>query len=86
MKTVIVIGGSGLIGSSIIEKFINQYRVVNLDKVKILVKNKNYFFENLDITKHSLLEKKIKKIFKKYNNILSVINCSYPYAKNYKKM
>jgi NAD(P)-dependent dehydrogenase (short-subunit alcohol dehydrogenase family) len=85
MKTVIVIGGSGLIGSSIIEKFINQYRVVNLDKVKILVKNKNYFFENLDITKHSLLEKKIKKIFKKYDNILSVINCSYPYAKNYKK-
>jgi NAD(P)-dependent dehydrogenase (short-subunit alcohol dehydrogenase family) len=85
MKTVIVIGGSGLIGSSIIEKFIKHYRVVNLDREKILVKNKNYFFENFDITKHSSLEKKIKKIFNKYSDILSVINCSYPHAKNCKK-
>ena len=71
MKTVLVTGGLGFIGSNLIN-ILNKknYFVINIDKVsyssnyKNISKNiKNYKFYKLDINNKSL----IKKILNKYN-------------------
>ena len=75
MKKVIVTGGSGFIGSNLIQLLLKKkYFVINIDKssysanpynVKKFKKNKNYLFFKLDINKR----KKIFKILKKYRPI-----------------
>ena len=75
MKKIIVTGGSGFIGSNLVQLLLKKkYFVINIDKssysanpynVKEFKKNKNYLFFKLDINKR----KKIFKILKKYRPI-----------------
>ncbi len=75
MKKIIVTGGSGFIGSNLIQLLLKKkYFVINIDKssysanpynVKNFKKNKNYLFFKLDINKKN----KIIKILKKYKPI-----------------
>ena len=71
MKTIIVTGGSGFIGSNFILKNIKKYKIINVDKLtyasninylKDISDNKNYFFYKLDINE----TKKISLIIRKY--------------------
>jgi len=75
MKKVIVTGGSGFMGSNLVQFLLKKkYFVINIDKssysanpynVKEFKKNKNYLFFKSDINKR----KKIFKILKKYRPI-----------------
>jgi len=75
MKKIIVTGGSGFIGSNLVQLLLRKkYFVINIDKssysanpynVKEFKKNKNYLFFKLDINKRG----KIFKIIKKYKPI-----------------
>ena len=79
MKKIIITGGSGFIGSNLIQLLLKKkYKVINIDKsaysanpynVKEFKKNKNYFFFKLDINQRT----KIIKIIKKYKP-LGIIN------------
>ena len=75
MKTVLITGGAGFIGSHVIRLFINKYpncNIVNLDSLtyagnlenlKDIEKEPNYIFERADITN----ENQINDLFAKYN-------------------
>ena len=75
MKKVIVTGGSGFIGSNLIQLLLKKkYFVINIDKssysanpynVKDFKKNKNYLFFKLDINKKN----KVLKILQKHKPI-----------------
>jgi len=72
MKTIIVTGGLGFIGSNLIELLLSKkFKVINIDKVsyasnfyntQTFIKDKNYTFIKADICE----KKKIFSIFKKY--------------------
>ena len=71
MKKIIVTGGSGFIGSNLINLLLRKkYLVINIDKssysanpynVKEFKKNKNYLFFKLDINQRNRVSKIIKK-------------------------
>lgn len=81
VRSVLITGGAGFIGSHLVRLFVNKYpdySVINLDKLtyagnlenlKDIELRKNYFFEKCDICDAEGLT----RIFKKYN-IDSVIN------------
>lgn len=74
MKTILITGGAGFIGSHVVRRFVRnypQYKIVNLDKLtyagnlanlKDIEKEPNYEFIRADIVAGEL----IKKIFQKY--------------------
>ena len=82
IKKVYILGGSGLIGSSVVKNFIKKdYKVLNIDiidKKFSFKKTKNYFYKNLDLSNLNVLEKEFKNLFKKYFIPDIFINCSYP--------
>jgi len=60
IKTILVTGGAGFIGSALIRHIISntEYKVINVDKLtysgnleslKSIEANRNYFFEQIDI-------------------------------------
>ena len=75
MKTLLITGGAGFIGSHVVRLFVNQYpdyKIVNLDALTYagnlenltdIEKKPNYIFEKGDITD----EEYIFKLFKKYD-------------------
>ena len=75
MKTILITGGAGFIGSHVVRLFVNKYpsyRIVNLDKLtyagnlenlKDIENFENYIFEKGDIIDSNFLQ----KLFKKYN-------------------
>ena len=72
-KTVIITGSSGQIGLSLIKLFLNLgSKVYGFDK-KGNLKNKNYKFFKLDITKKNV-NHKISEIIKKERGIDIIIN------------
>lgn len=74
---VIILGGSGLIGKSLIQEFLkNNTKILNLDLTDKIAKNKNYFFEKFNMTSNDL-DNKLSNIFKKYHIPRVFIDCSY---------
>lgn len=75
MKTILITGGAGFIGSHLVRLFVNkypEYKIVNLDKLTYAgnlenlkdIENKpNYIFEKIDIVD----EKAINQLFLKYS-------------------
>jgi dTDP-glucose 4,6-dehydratase len=72
MKTMIVTGGAGFIGSNFIKKNVTKYKIINIDSLTYasnlkflnsISKSKNYKFYKTDIRN----TKKITDIIKKYN-------------------
>jgi|TARA_B100001964_G_C14254090_1_gene611389 NAD(P)-dependent dehydrogenase (short-subunit alcohol dehydrogenase family) len=94
-KTVFIIGGCGLIGFETTLLFLKaQAKVVVLDiSNQKLVENKKslnkfkskIFYEFFDCTKEEFLEKKYYEILKKYKCPNILINCSYPFTKQWSK-
>jgi dTDP-glucose 4,6-dehydratase len=74
MKTIIITGGAGFIGSHVVRRFVNNYpdyKIVNLDaltyagnleNLKDVEKAPNYVFEHADITDPV----RLKEVFEKY--------------------
>ena len=94
-KNAYVLGGLGLIGSSISKKFLhNGSKVVILDKDKKAFdhfinknkfKNQNITFDFFDCADLTNIETNLKKIIKKNNCPNIFVNASYPYTKNFNK-
>lgn len=74
---VVVLGGSGLIGRSIIKDYLRQnIKVLNLDLIDNFDRNKFYFFKKFNMTGTNL-EKKMKTIFKNFQTPRVFVDCSY---------
>ena len=74
---VILLGGSGLIGKALIKEFLDSdTKVLNLDLVNNLDRNKNYFYEKFNMTNKNL-KKEMDAIFRKYRTPKVFIDCSY---------
>ena len=74
---VVVLGGSGLIGRSIIKDYLRQnIKVLNLDLIDNFDRNKFYFFRKFNMTGTNL-EKKMNTIFKNFHTPRVFIDCSY---------
>lgn len=78
-KNIVVIGGNGLIGSSVVNKLKENYRIFNID-----IKNtSNYKFSNNvhnykgDVLKIKSIEKIFEDIEKEYGAINTVVNCTH---------
>tara|TARA_B100000886_G_C20421394_1_gene491784 strand:+ start:2716 stop:3474 length:759 start_codon:yes stop_codon:yes gene_type:complete len=84
-KTILIIGGSGLIGKPLVRGYLKDKKVINLDIKNFKLIDKNYYYEKIDLNKLGTIKSKIDNIFKKYKNINSVINCSYPTGKSWGK-
>ena len=85
-KVVYVVGGSGLIGSSIVENFQNNgAKVINLDLIEKFKKKKNLTFVKFNIANVLSLEKNINKVVAKHGCPDVFINAAYPRTKNWKK-
>ena len=67
MKKILIIGGSGQIGTEIIKKYYNDNLILNIDlKDNKIFKNKNYF-----LNKTFLKKKKLKDLYiKLFKNFL----------------
>src|SRR4030042_6724753 len=75
IKTILITGGAGFIGSHVVRRFVNNYpgyRVVNADKLTYagnlenltdIEKKENYVFEKTDITD----KKAVADLFNRYN-------------------
>jgi len=74
---VVVLGGSGLIGRSIIKDYLRQnIKVLNLDLIDNFDRNKFYFFKKFNMTGTNL-EKKMNTIFKNFQTPRVFVDCSY---------
>ena len=80
-KNVYVIGGSGLIGDSLVAQLSLNYNVLILDKLKKKKLKKNFIY--FDCSKLSNIKKKIHKIFKDYGHPDLMVNCSYPVTEDW---
>jgi len=81
-KIIVVTGGSGLLGSAIVEDLIKHNTIcVNLD---VNVKDDlNSGTLNCDITNSKSIKSSIKKILNKYNRIDGWVNNAYPRTKDW---
>jgi len=73
---LLILGGSGLIGSKIVSKCLNKNKtILNLDIVDKLNKTNNYFFRKFDMSTNKLKDN-LENIFKIYNYPNIFIDCS----------
>ena len=82
-KSIIIIGGSGLIGSKIIDHLLNKkdnsLNIINLDIKRGRVAKEHYRFCN--ISKLQDIKNTLTFIDKNFGKIYSIINCSFPKTK-----
>ncbi len=84
-KIAFVVGGSGLIGSEVINSLIKEkFKVINIDLKKR--KNSKYseIFQKLNLKKNSY-EKDLLNIIKKFGLPDVFINCAYPKTRDWEK-
>ena len=80
-KNIYVVGGSGLLGKSIINALDNKKNnIINLD-----IKKSGNNFSFFDCTKLKSLKKNLNTQFLKYGVPNILINCSYPIVGNWNK-
>lgn len=80
-KTIIVTGGSGLIGRSIIKNILSlNGKVINVDLVNF---DGDHFFEKCDITDVKSIDKLLDKITSKFSKIDGLVNNAYPRTKDW---
>ena len=94
-KIVLVTGGAGLIGSSLVETIVKQEGtgiVVDFDEekgkklctqIKKIHPSCKLDFYRLDITDKSSILKMIEDIVEKFGKIDALVNCAYPRNKNF---
>ena len=89
-KKAIVVGGSGLLGSKIVEALLSaNAKVINLDlkndksKIKLTNLLKNYKFIYFNVSNLKKSDNKLSAIMKKYNCPDIFVNCSYPISKDW---
>ena len=84
-KTILVTGGAGVIGFSIIQYFYKKnYNVViaglsskkNIDQIKKSLDKKKSLFFNNDLTRSNNIKKIIKDSVKKFKTIDVLVNCA----------
>ena len=75
VKTILITGGAGFIGSHVVRRFVNNYpayMIVNADKLTYagnlenltdIETKKNYHFEKIDIVE----KQDVNELFRKYN-------------------
>lgn len=85
-KNVVILGGSGLIGSSIVSELIKiEANIIILDIKKD--ENLNKISEKIKFFRFDMInnkfETKFKNILKKIDKIDCFINCAYPFTKNW---
>ena len=61
MKTILITGSSGFVGSFLKKKLVKKYKVFGIDIVNDNFKDKNYMFFKYDISKEDFLKKLRKK-------------------------
>ena len=86
-KIIYIIGGSGLIGSEVVNQADNNlFKIVVLDKKKNSKFNNNINFKKFDCTKTNSISKQLISCFKKYGKPNVLVNCSYPKSKDWSKI
>lgn len=79
MKTILITGGANGIGRAIVEKYIDNYNVVLIDKDSQGINKLKRKYSKIDcyvetITNYENINRIIDEIYKKYNNIDILIN------------
>lgn len=83
-QIIIVTGGSGLLGKSIVQLLIKKNRiVVNFDVVDFNYSHSNYFYINTDITNPISIDKSIMEVTSKIGPIYGLVNNAYPRTKDW---
>ena len=88
-RKCIILGGSGLLGQSIVKEIKDEFSLLTILDIKkpskSILKNKNINFFNIDCSDILNLEKNLTKIIKKVGCPSVFINCSYPVADSWSK-
>ena len=58
-KTILIIGGSGLIGKPLVRGYLKDKKVINLDIKNFKLNDKNYYYEKIDLNKLEQLKAKL---------------------------
>lgn len=83
-QIVIVTGGSGLLGQSIVQSLIKKNKiVVNFDIVDFNYSHSNYFYLYTDVTDPSSIDKSIIEVTCKIGSIYGLVNNAYPRTKDW---
>lgn len=81
-KKLLIVGGSGLIGNHVLEKFLNNnYEIINLDIKKQKIQSAEISYIKFNISDSS----KFKKILSKIKKLDAYVNTSYPTFKTWRK-
>lgn len=84
-KTILILGGSGLIGRQIVNSLSKLCKLVIVLDINVLkIRNKKIKFYNYDLSDNNF-EKKFQIIINKYKKIDCYINCAYPVSENWNK-
>ena len=85
-KIAIVVGGSGQIGRETVDILIKSgCKVINLDYINFSKKNKNYYYEKVDITNEEEIIQFRKRFLKKFKKLNILVNHAH-YKGNPKKL
>ena len=87
-KIIYILGGNGLLGSSIVEVFSETAKkivILDLNKNKKNLKNSNVFYYKFDCKNQKSFNKEFTNIFKKFGVPNVFINTSYPVTNDWKK-